>query len=99
MKCKFFLITILFFLNNCAAPGSAYLGPIITGATSKSLTQASLSYSSGIVVKSFKESKIFNQKTEIFTDKKINNSDPVIILAYAVDEILISEVYEPEPLP
>ena len=99
MKRKFFLITILLFLNNCAAPGSAYLGPIITGATSKSLAQASLSYSSGLVVKSFKESKIFNQKDEIFINEDNNNSDPVIILAYAVDEIQISEVYEPEPLP
>ena len=40
----FFFIFILFAFTNCAAPGSALLGPAFTGATTKSLTQASLSF-------------------------------------------------------
>ena len=114
-------ISLLFFLSNCAAPGTALLSPAITGAKTKSLHQASLSLASSLssnqIIKNHsQEIRIFKQ--DIFTkmseikinksfyrfnqklpDIKYNERDPVILLAYVVDKIFISEVFEPEPLP
>ena len=41
---KFFVFILLLLLTNCASPGNALLGPIFTGATTKSLASASVSY-------------------------------------------------------
>tara|TARA_B100000902_G_scaffold153809_1_gene150337 strand:+ start:1207 stop:1461 length:255 start_codon:yes stop_codon:yes gene_type:complete len=46
-KLFYFLLTFLF-LTNCAAPGTALLSPIITGAKTKSAHQASISLASSI---------------------------------------------------
>ena len=56
-----FILICLFFLNNCASPTSALLGPIFTGAKTGSIHQASISYGSN---------KIFNQIKE---GNKLNN--------------------------
>ena len=45
---KFLVLFFLFFLTNCAAPGTALLSPIITGAKTKSAHQASLSLASSL---------------------------------------------------
>jgi hypothetical protein len=45
----FFLI----FLTQCAAPGTALLSPVITGAKTKSAHQASLSLASSLTSKQF----------------------------------------------
>ena len=46
---KFFNYLFLFlFLTNCAAPGTALLSPVITGATTKSAQQGSLSLISSL---------------------------------------------------
>ena len=53
---KIFLIFIaLVFLTNCSAPGTALLGPAFTGATTKSLTQASVSFGTNQIIRSVKE--------------------------------------------
>ena len=39
---------LFFFLTNCAAPGTALLSPVITGATTKSAQQGSLSLVSSL---------------------------------------------------
>ena len=44
----FFKLAILLILANCAAPGTALLSPVITGAKTKSVHQASLSLASSL---------------------------------------------------
>ena len=112
---KIFFITILLcLLNNCAAPGTALLSPVITGAKTKSAHQASLSLASSLsskkIIKDFKKTKdsLFNKrlkkrflltKNPKFLNVPYADKDPKILLAYIVDKIEISDVYEPEPLP
>ncbi len=72
---KFLTIFFLFLLTNCGAPGTALLGPIFTGATTKSVAQASLSAGTNQVLRtihsSSKEAQILitnvTEKLEIFT--------------------------------
>tara|TARA_B100001057_G_C22779236_1_gene922953 strand:+ start:281 stop:547 length:267 start_codon:yes stop_codon:yes gene_type:complete len=62
MNNKIFVFFLLLLLSNCASPGSALLGPAITGATTKNLAQASLSFGTNQVMKkvrtSYNQSKI-----------------------------------------
>ena len=48
---NFIFISLLLLLTNCSAPGSALLGPVFTGATTKSVSQASLSFGTNQIVK------------------------------------------------
>tara|TARA_B100000579_G_C22586724_1_gene736079 strand:+ start:211 stop:456 length:246 start_codon:yes stop_codon:yes gene_type:complete len=48
---KFFVFFLLLLLANCASPGSALLGPVFTGATTKSLASASVSYTTNHMVR------------------------------------------------
>ena len=105
------IITFIFLilLSNCSAPGTAFLGPIFTGAKTGSISQASLSYSSNLIVDELKLkhatkrvndfNKEFTKKNPIFPNPPYTNKDPVILLSYKIDKIFISEVQEPEPLP
>ena len=45
---KFLILILLISLNNCAAPGVALLSPAVTGVTTKSTQQASLSLASSL---------------------------------------------------
>ena len=45
---KSFTLLILILLTNCAAPGTALLSPVITGAKTKSAHQASISLASSL---------------------------------------------------
>ena len=107
---KLLLISFLLILTNCAAPGTAFLSPIITGAKTKSLQQASLSLASSLgsqkVITNFKETN--KNKLKKYYSKQSNkviknipyvDKDPTILLAYNVEDIKISDVIEPEPLP
>ena len=58
---KFLIITIFFILTNCSTPGSALLGPIFTGATTKSVTQASLSFGTNQVIRNIHSNKKQNK--------------------------------------
>ena len=75
---KNFLILLVFLLlTNCAAPGTALLGPVITGAKTKSAHQASLSLASSlssntIMKKHTNEIKDLKKKFFIKTNKVIN---------------------------
>ena len=99
---KNFLFIGLILLTNCTTPTSALLGPIFTGAKTGSIYQASLSYSSGKIINEIKK---FNKEQDltrinlVTSDKSTSNSGPVILLAFAVNKIEISDVVEPEPLP
>ena len=71
MSKNLFTLFLLLLLTNCAAPGTALIGPVFTGATTKSVTQASLSAGTNqILRKLHSESKktrikIAKVKTEI----------------------------------
>ena len=97
-------------LTNCATPGTALLGPVITGAKTKSLQQASLSLASSVssnkIIVEFMETnkEKLNKSYSKLSNRIIENipyvdKDPTILLAYNVDDIMISDVIEPEPLP
>jgi len=79
---KYFFILSLFVLTNCAAPGTALLGPSITVARTGNIYQAGLSYGSSHVIKKTKESidKIKETKTIVYKrvdelNKKIKNEE------------------------
>ena len=103
MNRKLILVILLLFLNNCATSGSALLGPIITGAKTGSIYQASISYSSGRVINELVSSEISSKKKGIDLNKILPKKDeiqnPLIISSYKVIEITFSEVMEEEPLP
>lgn len=103
MNRKLILVILLLFLNNCATPGSALLGPIITGAKTGSIYQASISYSSGRVINELVSSEISSKKKGIDLNKILPEENemqnPIIISSYKVIEITFSEVMEEEPLP
>ena len=97
---KLIFIFILLFLNNCATPGSAVLGPIFTAAKTGSIYQASISYSTGKIVNELLPSENFFQNNEKKNNEfTFNNNNPVIVSSYKVDRIYYSEVIEEEPLP
>ena len=71
----FFLI----FLTQCAAPGTALLSPVITGAKTKSAHQASLSLASSLTSKQFikdnKQELNELKKSVLNKGKKILNNE------------------------
>ena len=59
---------VFFLFSHCSAPGTAFIGPILTGATTHSISQTSLSVWSNQIVKNFKK-KVQNKK---FSKKRFN---------------------------
>lgn len=98
MKNKFLYFFCLVLLSNCTMSGSAFLGPVYTGAKTGSIYQSSLSYSSGKVINHIKTNKII-KITELNNNDSPMDKKPDILLAYKIDEIEFSDVIEPEPLP
>ena len=70
---NFLIVGILFFLTNCTTPGTALLGPAITGATTKSVAQASLSFGSNQVIRKFQETSKKTKKEAKKIVKKIED--------------------------
>lgn len=104
---KKFLVTFLFLLlSNCSAPGTALLGPIFTGAKTGSVYQASLSYGSGKIIRNLNFSDVFNEvnlinigNDNIITEIPQFDKNPDVLISYKVDQVVFSDVIEPEPLP
>ena len=106
---KFFLTLLCFFyITGCATSGTALLGPMITGAKSGSVYQTSLSYSSGKIIENLKSDtstyksqskKTYINRNPILPDVPYIDKDPKILLTYKVNNVKISSVIEPEPLP
>ena len=99
---KILSIACLLTLYACSAPGTALLGPAITGAKTGSIYQASLSYGTGKImneISNLKENTIVENKEKEITHSFEVIEMPNILNTYAVNEIKISEVFEPEPLP
>ena len=103
MNRKPIILIFLLFLNSCATTGSAFLGPIITGAKTGSIYQASISYSTGKIMNELVSSKISSNEKGInlskILPKKNEIQKPIIISSYKVIDITFSEVMEEEPLP
>ena len=98
---KILIFSCLLFLTNCATPSSAFLGPIFTGAKTGSVYQASLSYGSNRIINKMREVKQnnFQEINSLTSDLSTNDRNPLVLIAYKVSKIEISEVKEPEPLP
>ena len=98
---KSFLLLSFFFLTNCVNTTTAVISPIITGAKTGSLYQASLSYSTNKIINNIKEKKNNKKITENEKTQKIseNFKKPQILVSIPFDNVVISELFEPEPLP
>jgi len=72
---KYLVLFMVILLTGCSAPGTALLGPAFTGATTKSVARASLSFGTNQIMKKVdineKKSKI--EVKEVAT--KIDNLD------------------------
>ena len=71
---KILFILILFTHTGCAAPGTALLGPALTGATTKSVARVSLSFTSNQMIKSIHNDAQNVDKKVIKIVKKINSN-------------------------
>ncbi len=101
MHKKFFVFLSFILLSNCSTPTTAFLGPIITGAKTGSVYQASLSYGSNKIINSIKEvDKKLSSKVNIMNDLNISTfaRNPKIISA-KVKEVKLLEIFDEEPLP
>jgi hypothetical protein len=58
-----------------------------------------LSYSTGKILDEVKQSELFLKPEQKTLNTDLINKDPVILLSYVVDNVEISDVVEPEPLP
>ena len=103
---NFYLLLLFFLIINCSTnPGTAFLGPIITGVKSGSIYQTSLSYSSNKVLENIKtelrvrKENFSQKKTDLFKKIQDDLEKPSILLTLKIKSIEVSEVVEPEPLP
>mgnify|MGYP003684735155 FL=1 len=67
------IISFLILLTNCTAPGSAFLGPVFTGATTKSAAQASISFGTNQILKKLNEASKTSKTKISKIAKKIEN--------------------------
>ena len=95
-------IFLLFLLSNCTAPTASLFGPMMTGAKTGSIYQASLSYGSNKIFNDLKES--YNKKSnEISKNIPVLESAiieiPKILSTSTIAKVEFSDPIEPEPLP
>ncbi len=69
---KFFILSLLLILNNCAGAGTAFLGPTYTVAKTGNIAQAGLSYGSSHVIKKTKESLQKIKETKVVAYQEVN---------------------------
>ena len=103
---NFFLLSLFLLIVNCSTnPGTAFLGPIITGVKSGSIYQTSLSYGSNKTLENIKtelrirKENFSKKKADLFKKIQDDLENPSILLTLKIKNIKISEVVEPEPLP
>ena len=96
------ILACILLLSNCTTPTSAFLGPIFTGAKTGSVYQASLSYGTNRIVDKIKrvnQVNNFQKINSLTSDLSTDDRNPLVLVAYKVSKIEISDVIEPEPLP
>ena len=96
-----FILACVMLLSNCTTPTSAFLGPVFTGAKTGSVYQASLSYGSNRIINKMREVKQnnFQKMNSLNSNLSTDDRNPLVLVAYKVSKIEISDVIEPEPLP
>tara|TARA_E500000331_G_C16733021_1_gene487556 strand:+ start:112 stop:417 length:306 start_codon:yes stop_codon:yes gene_type:complete len=101
MNKKIIIILSLLVLTNCAPSGTAFLGPVITGAKTGSVYQASISYSSGKVMNTIRKNTMHNliEFNKNNSTESTNLKMPIILATNKIYPIYISEVEIIEPLP
>ena len=94
-------LSLLLFLYNCTSPGTAFLGPVITGAKTGSVYQASISYSSGKVMNVLRDASKDMLAKEKFGKSIDSNTtiQPPVLVAILTPAIEVNEIFEEEPLP
>ncbi len=75
---NFLIIGLLIFLTNCTTPGTAFLGPVFTGATTKNIAQTSLSFGTNHVFRKFQETSKKTKEEVKKIVKKIEEFNPEI---------------------
>jgi hypothetical protein len=95
-------IILLFLLSNCTAPTASLFGPLMTGAKTGSIYQASISYGSNKIFHDLKDS--YNKKNnEISKNIPLLESTiieiPKILSTSTIAKVEFSDPIEPEPLP
>jgi hypothetical protein len=95
-------IILLFLLSNCTAPTASLFGPMMTGAKTGSIYQASISYGSNKIFNDLKDS--YNKKSnEISKNIPLLESTiieiPKILSTSTIAKVEFSDPIEPEPLP
>ena len=73
MNKNYLIIFSLLFITSCGTPGSALLGPAFTGATTKSLTQASVSFGTNQILRKVQETSKVSKTRVTNLVKKIEN--------------------------
>ena len=103
---NFYLLLLFFLVLNCSAnPGTALLGPVITGVKSGSIYQTSLSYGSNKALENIKtelrvrKENFSKAKTDLIKKLQYDLEESSILLTLKIESIEVSEVVEPEPLP
>ncbi len=76
MKKNLAILFLLILLSHCAAPGTALLSPVITGAKTKSAHQASLSLASSLSSKQFIKSH--NDELKKLKDTVLKKSKKIL---------------------
>ncbi len=95
---KNFYLFCFFLVSNCSMPGTAFLGPVYTGAKTGSVYQTSLSYSSGKIIQEI-QSNVDSVRDPVLSDIVYIEENPKVLISYKVDYVEFSDVIEPEPLP
>ena len=76
---KIYLILLaLLFITNCSVPGSALLGPAFTGATTKSVAQATLSFGTNQIIQNIKDASEIGKKETIKIVKRFDDFTEVV---------------------
>ena len=92
-------LVLILFLTNCSAPTASLFGPVLTGAKTGSVYQASLSYGSNRILNEIKEYN-FSAKEKISEPLETTLVRmPKILSTFTVSDVEFSDPIEPEPLP
>tara|TARA_B100001057_G_C22710139_1_gene895412 strand:+ start:85 stop:402 length:318 start_codon:yes stop_codon:yes gene_type:complete len=99
---KILFFILLIFLSNCSTAPTALLGPILTGAKTGSIYQTSISYGSNKILNDLrKKNKSEELKNSFTADTFLSTSNriPDILETLTIDEINVTQIFDPEPLP
>ncbi len=97
----YFSILLLLLLSNCSAPTASLFGPILTGARTGSIYQASISYGTNKIVKEVREfnNKKLNNINTLFVHETAKMKMPEIFSTFKFAKVIDSQTVEDQHLP